>query len=771
MQIARLLAGLLALALPVGSAHAASADSLLPVASGASMTTGAPVHLFVELTVNGVAVPGIVEIVQQDGHMLVDAATLRAAHVAATGEGLLNLSQVRGIDADYDAEQQRLHLTVADDLLPINAVAADARAQMPISTSPGALLNYDLFAQRAGGRTSLSLWSEQRLFGPLGILSNTGVLRTGGFTRSGYIRYDTSYRYIDENRALVATAGDTITGALPWSSAVRIGGLQIARSFRTRPDLITMPLPDFRGQAALPSSVDLFVNGYRQQQSQVAPGRFVLNNVPVVNGAGEARVVTTDALGRQVATVIPFYVAPDLLRPGLTDFSLELGALRRDYGITSLSYGRMVANASVRHGITRHVTLEGHGEAARNLALGGVGVVWSPGLWGAVNVSAAVSRRDGMTGRQAVIGYTYSGRRFTIGAEHRERSDAFADLGGFDLGRWRGRSQSDRVSGSLALGRLGSMGAAYISARTRDGNRARIATASWSVSLRNSLSAFAAADYDLSTKRASAQVRLVMAFGPSAASVGISRQAGGRMRFEGDYARTLPSDGGLGYGASGAMDERGAFTGQANAIWRGPAFEVAGGAAHSPGASSIWAGASGSVALLGGKPYLANQLPAAFAVVETGMPGVSVYYENQRIGETQKDGRLFVPRVTAYHPSNFTIDIMDLPEGVEARTIEQRIAVRDNSGAVIAMPVRLMRSATVALTDGAGRPLPPGTPVSLSSGDGSVSMVGWDGIVLLQGMTGPVVLNARMASGPCTARLAIAADTGLVANLGTLACR
>ena len=33
-----------------------------------------------------------------------------------------------------------------------------------------------------------------------------------------------------------------------------------------------MPLPSFAGKAAVPSAVDLFVDGYRQQGADVAPG-------------------------------------------------------------------------------------------------------------------------------------------------------------------------------------------------------------------------------------------------------------------------------------------------------------------------------------------------------------------------------------------------------------------------------------------------------------------------------------------------------------------
>ncbi|WP_416374981.1 fimbria/pilus outer membrane usher protein, partial [Sphingomonas sp. Leaf226] len=177
---------------------------------------------------------------------------------------------------------------------------------------------------------------------------------------------------------MTVTAGDLITRSLPWSTSVRLGGLQLTRDFNTRPDLLTMPLPSFAGKAAVPSAVDLFVDGYRQQGADVAPGRFVLQDVPVINGAGEAVIVTTDAVGRQIATTVPFYVSSTLLRAGLTDFAAEAGAIRQGYGIRNFDYGTLAANGSIRRGMTSFLTLEAHAEATARLRQIGGGLVVAP---------------------------------------------------------------------------------------------------------------------------------------------------------------------------------------------------------------------------------------------------------------------------------------------------------------------------------------------------------------------------------------------------------
>lgn len=109
-----------------------------------------------------------------------------------------------------------------------------------------------------------------------GTLSSTGVFKQhiagsdNNNTNQGFTRYDTTYT--NENYALSWTVGDLISNALSWNSSVRMGGLSLSRDFSIRPDIITYPLPTFAGKAAVPTAVDLFINGYRSSNHQLQPG-------------------------------------------------------------------------------------------------------------------------------------------------------------------------------------------------------------------------------------------------------------------------------------------------------------------------------------------------------------------------------------------------------------------------------------------------------------------------------------------------------------------
>ncbi len=200
------------------------------------------------------------------------------------------------VRADYDSASQQLHLQVPPDWLPEQRFDDPGLvARAPARSSLGALFNYDLYySDPADGATPwLSALLEQRLFDGFGVISNTGV-----YTRyfgdadnldSRYLRYDTYWLYNDERNMHSYQLGDYVNGALNWTTPVRMGGFRFARNFGVRPDLVTYPLLRFDGQAAVPSTVDLFINGYKASSADLQPGPFAISNVPYINGAGEPR--------------------------------------------------------------------------------------------------------------------------------------------------------------------------------------------------------------------------------------------------------------------------------------------------------------------------------------------------------------------------------------------------------------------------------------------------------------------------------------------------
>ncbi|WP_313272729.1 fimbria/pilus outer membrane usher protein, partial [Stenotrophomonas sp.] len=296
----------------------------------------------------------------------------------------IRLDQLSGVRVDYDARNQRLDLEVPVQMLdrPTTYLrAGPERSAVAVSnTSPGLLLNYDLHAQQLQGERDIDGYLELRLFGlGPGTWSSSQNTRLGsgpGGEHATSTRLDSRWQLDLPDRMLSLSLGDQLSGALSWSRSARMAGLHLARDFSLQPYRVTTPLSSFAGEAVLPSTVDLYINGVRQASQRVAPGRFQLDALPSLNGIGQAQLLVTDINGHSSALEFPLYGAPELLQRGLSDWSLDIGVLRRDYGIRSFAYDHQpLASASLRHGLGERLTLEAHAEAAQDLQLAGIGAV------------------------------------------------------------------------------------------------------------------------------------------------------------------------------------------------------------------------------------------------------------------------------------------------------------------------------------------------------------------------------------------------------------
>src|ERR1700676_1137542 len=185
-----------------------------------------------------------------------------------------------------------------------------------------------------------------------------------------------------ERRPLGARIGRPVWRRWLWATrwaalaagADRYGmdGVLYARDYSLAPGFITYPLPAFSASAALPSTVDVLVNNQRQASASVKPGPFDLVNVPVVSGAGQINLVVRDLRGVETVITQSYYASPQLLAAGLSDFSAEAGAMRRNFGTQSNNYGPVFAAGSYRYGFNSALTAGGRVEVQDTRQAGGL---------------------------------------------------------------------------------------------------------------------------------------------------------------------------------------------------------------------------------------------------------------------------------------------------------------------------------------------------------------------------------------------------------------
>lgn len=725
-------------------------------------------RLELELFVNGMQTGIIAPVTTRGGRFEVHADHLRQAGLMlGMQDGPITLDSLDGVHVAYDEPRQQLHLTVLPHYLRTQRLAAAQRAWQPAGRDTGALLNYDLYASGGGGApVQASLWHEARLFGTAGVFSTSGSLRGGGGGR--YARFDTSWRWSDETTATTIEAGDLITRTLPWAPAVRLGGVQVSRDFSVRPDIVTYPLPEFAGSAALPSTVDLIVDGERIAGSQVNPGPFSLATMPLINGFGQADLVVTDMHGRSIVTSSPFYISSALLRPGLTDYAVAAGALRRNFGLRAFDYGRSAASLSVRHGVTQGLTLEVRAEAAGKLRAVGVGGVAKLGHFGVLSSSYSHSDADHRRGGELAVGYEYQTRRFSAGLRHVRTGDGYLDLGRLDHRARAGRERLTSAFAGLSLDDKGTVGLGYFDLRQQGAERSRVANASWAIPVLRFSRLLASVSHDFGRQGWYGALSINVPLGSASLGTSLVKSRGRPVGVAAQYTRPVPSEGGFGVHA-GTLVERGSDPYlQGHLTCRTAPVQLQAGA-YGWGQAAGWVGATGSLVMMDGTLFAANRVSDAFAVVSTGQAGIPVLYENQLIGSTDDRGRLLVPAVSGFYQGRFDIDTLSLPAGVNAPTVSRRVAVAAGGGHIIRMPIEAMHAARANIVDAAGEHLPAGSPVTVNGR--RTTYVGWGGLLFMEDAREENLVEIELPDdSTCHATFSLRASATEITDVGVLRC-
>jgi len=670
------------------------------------------------------------------------------------GQEEFDLDQVRGLSYEYDASRQTLSLRVSDALRePVQLSARTVRQAAPASVTPGALLNYDIYGQLGKDR-SISLLNEVRYFSSGGVFSSNGVWNVGQ-GQDQYTRFDTYWSHSDPDTLTSWQLGDLVSSSLSWSRSVRLGGVQWRKNFELRPDLLTYPVAAMTGSAVVPSAVDLYIDGVRQVQSSVPSGPFVVRQIAGINGAGQATLVTRDAAGRAVSTTVSMYVDTRLLTAGLSDYSLELGALRRRYGLAAFDYAHTPsASGELRHGVSDQLTVAAHGEAGKGLLNGGGGALLALGQAGVLSVAVSGSSgpltnvagplpralpsdpvvtgtiyTNSGSGGQAVLGYQYLSRHFSIDAQSLRASKGYSDLGTAEGSL--SPLATDRLTLNLALPGGQSLGLSYVGQRAPLAPAARIVSAAYAATLGQGLYASLSAFRDMDdAKTRGVFFSLSMTFGDHiAANASRSRQNGVATTA---YSMTRAPDygGGFGWGLQ-ELDTGGSKVRQAQGQYLGDAGQLNALVQDNDGKRGSSLDLSGALVLMDGSLQATRQVGAGFAMVSTdGVAGVPVLQENRVVGKTDQAGYLLVPNLNPYLSNLIAIDTTNLPIDARIATTSRSVVPAQLSGVLARFPVEKYAAASVILLSVDGKPLAAGTEVVYGEG-GARTVVGFDGLTFV----------------------------------------
>ncbi|WP_254367196.1 fimbria/pilus outer membrane usher protein [Paraburkholderia sp. NMBU_R16] len=693
---------------------------------------------------------------------------LKAPDVAALrhkDEAFYPLKSIPGLTYLADERNLTLAITVPPQAF-MGASFDETRKDRAVAVRPGigGFLNYDLLAERAAGQTHSSGLFELGLFNRFGVGTGSFLTDDSGSTRR-FTRLDTAWIIDQPDKLTSIRLGDGINRAGMWGRAVRFGGIQYSTNFLTQPGLITLPLQGVSGQAVLPSTVDVYVNNNLQSRRDVAPGPFSINNVPVVTGEGNVRVVVRDVMGREQVITQAFYASSNLLAKGLQDFSYELGSVRRDFGLASNDYGRWFASATHRKGLTDWFTAEVHGEAQASQQNIGVGGVLLAPPFGVVNVSVAASHSQHGIGNLATLGLESQSNLFNFGAHVQWASPHFAQLG-LDPGVLAPRLLTSLNAGVVA-GRFGSFGIAHVFADNRDNNKLQIVSLSYSVQLPRLGFVNVAVSKPLKgSAGVIAGLNWTLPLGNAmTTSVAMTHQPGAN-EVVAQLQRGLPVGDGYGYSLQAGNATQDARLDLQNRVGT---YSVEAAANH--GQTGVRANVSGGLALLDGGTHLSRQITDSFAVVKVpGFANVGVYADNQLVGHTDANGEALLPRLRAYEKNPVSIEQADLPFDAKIGTLKMDAVPYYRSGILLEFPVTRSHGATLTIDLEDGAHLPAGALVSVA-GQTEQFPAGHDGIVYLTGLSERNTLRATWLGQSCDITVPFSPGDDPLPDLGTFLCK
>lgn len=772
-----------------------------------------PIKLYLDLVINSYSTQKVVTVVVVDEHYYLQKSVLSDLEINpdhfntqhalssdilghlginAQPEEWVQIDQQKDIQTSYSANNQQILLTMPSHWLPEQQLGKDYwYKRTPAQSGIGFLNNYDVYVYKPHNQSrSLNIFTEQRFFSPWGSLKNTGNYSSLKNTvtnqkENNYLRFDTNWQFDSENNIATLEIGDIYSATKnSWTQSVRLGGIQLRRNFSIRPDLITYPLPQFTGQAALPSTVDLFINGLKNSTNDIQPGPYILNNVPFINGRGEAVVVTTDAVGRQVSTTLPFYVSGDLLKPKLFDYAVSVGKLRENYGIKNFDYGDVLASFDARYGVNSWLTAEGHAEGNNDIWNAGLGQVFKLYNFGVLNTSYSYSKakqnkrtlNNDENGHQFTVGYQYQQPHFGFNAAHSRQSENFNTIASYYTDGLLSVNAIESTVANLHFStkRLGTFGIGYFGIKRDSFEDSDLLSLSWTPVLPRDLlgsTLSLSANQDLNQDIWNAAIQLTIPFGTTGGNLntGYQYQENGGDSAYINYNYQMPTEGGFGFYLAHRYNEKSNNYNQAQMNYRNRYLNAQAGISGDDDYDQ-WYGLSGSVIWMRNSIFATNRLGESFSLISTnGQANIPIRYENNLIGETNKKGYLFVPNVTPYYGAKYSIDPLNLSSNFATPVVERRSAAKLGTGIIVDFPVKKIQGGNVYLKSQSGEPLPAGAVVYQK--EKNPTYVGMDGIVYIEDLEKENLLKIDLGHGQqCIARFPAELGQEQIVTISDVVC-
>jgi outer membrane usher protein len=660
------------------------------------------------------------------------------------GEDYRPLASVPGYRSKIDFANQSLDLNFSAEAFAATRLGLKMSPTLSITPAvPSLFLNYDVSYQRSDYRTASTL-EDLGVIGEIGFSSNLGVLTSSFVGRdltgkslardeSRFLRLETTLTIHRPEKNLTLTAGDTATRLGLLGSSVYFGGIRFGTNFGLTPGFIRQPLPTLSGISAAPSTASLYVNDVLRQTSNIPTGPFTIDNFPALTGGGEARLVVRDLLGRETVITQSFFSSNQLLAAGLDDWSVEVGKIRENLGITSNDYGATFARGIWRHGYSDMLTVEGIAQAASGQQTIELGMQFPLMAEWLGSAALATNHFSGVgTIQQWLLGLERQGLHSSIYLQAKGASKNF-DSPGRDprldakILRYQGQSQDiipvkQQLTGNWSYGsdRWGSFGIGFVSTTPfsdvsigRD--RLDTMTANYSVRIGKeaTLNLFASRSngaYDGS----SLGLTLVMPIEKGPIYVASANRTDGATDFYLAASNSATENIPVGWRVL-AGEQQNRRHAEAGVQYLGRYGSVTGDVSSSTDQTTVRLTGTGGLVLTEGQLFATTKSMESFALVEVaGYGDIGVGRGgNNVLTRTNAEGYALIPGLMAYQANSAQLAANDLPVSAELDSIEQQVVPAWRTVVKAKFPVRSGRGALLRIQFDDDKPAPAGAIVNI----------------------------------------------------------
>lgn len=643
--------------------------------------------------------------------------------VLLEGEPHISLKSMQGVSFAFEEKSLALNITAEPQLLP--SLALKFRGEQGIrGTRPGnnsAFFNYALNFAKGDTVVGSGVGFAGELgwrFGDYLLLSNGDTTQDANGQRK-FVRLMSSVTHDDRETLRRTVFGDFFTPPREFSNGVNLGGVSVSKLYGLNPYLVQFPMQSLNGKVTLPSDLEVYLDGQRIRSEKLKPGEFELRDLVAYGGARNVQLVLRDAFGRVQEFSYSLYFSDQPLQQGLHEYSYNLGALRRDYGLENNHYGPLAFTMFHRYGVSNALTLGLRAEGTKGFYNAGPSATLVLGSAGVVNLALAGSSISDRRGAAGSATYNYQAKSWSLGFSLRRDWGDYAALG--DPPTLSNRKDEGSVVASYYLPGRGTVSLSHSALSTRAAmvassatpaqpfsvspleNR-RVTALSYGVPLVSGRVSLTASLSHITDKESRNEAFIGLIFFLNKDYSAAANYRGNRDNHAESLQLTKNQPIGEGLGYVLAADRvtgpstnglQGRSSIQYNApvaIFRG---EYGRSQENGQATNDYRVAVAGGLAYVEGNVAAGRPVTESFGIVKVGvLEGVAVAVNGQPIGKTNAQGKLFVPTLAAYFDNDVSIAPESVPIEYSIPATVKKVSPSLRSGAVIDFGVTKIQAFT-----------------------------------------------------------------------------